>query len=96
MFSYNEAFWLIITNLILGLATLVCLLVIGYTAIKEIRQRIEGKANESEAENVDGLGLAMAEGGMFTEDVLKYLNKQEILLLYNVFFSPRMDGATSI
>ena len=68
MFIYNEVFWLNVTNLVLGLATLVCLLVIGYVAFKEIRERV--KARESAAEEVDdhafsidGLGVTMADGG---------------------------------
>ena len=31
----------------------------------------------------------MADGGMFTDNILGYLSKEEILLLYNEFFSPR-------
>ena len=40
MFTYNEVFWLNVTNLVLGLVTLACVLSIGYAAG-------DGKANLS-------------------------------------------------
>ncbi len=79
MFTYDEVFWLNLTNLALGLATLVCLLVIAYTTVKEIRQRIRARANVAEFEKaddhafvIDGLGVTMADGGkkVDTDEVL--------------------------
>lgn len=69
MFTYNEVFWLNVTNLVLGLATLICLLVIGYTAVKEIRERVRAHASESVGIDdhsfvIDGLGVTMADGGV--------------------------------
>ncbi len=68
MFTYNEVFWLNVTNLVLGLATLICLLVIGYTAFREIRDRVRMHAGETEKVDdhsfvIDGLGVTMADGG---------------------------------
>ncbi len=34
----------------------------------------------------------MADGGMFSDDLIKHLSKEEILLLYDEFFSPRPSG----
>ncbi len=68
MFTYDEVFWLNVTNLVLGLATLVCLLVIGYVAFKEIRDRAKTRENAAEEVDdhvfkIDGLGVTMADGG---------------------------------
>lgn len=70
MFTYNEVFWLNVTNLVLGVATLICLLVIGYTTIREIRQRPKAHVTEANREKaddhafiIDGLGVTMADGG---------------------------------
>ena len=68
MFTYNEVFWLNVTNLVLGVATVVCLLVIGYVAFKEIRGRAKSRERATEevddhAFMIDGLGVTMADGG---------------------------------
>lgn len=68
MFTYDEAFWLNVTNLVLGIATLACLVVIGYAVLKDIRERVRARATESGKEDdhafvIDGLGLTMADGG---------------------------------
>jgi len=36
----------------------------------------------------------MADGGMFTESLMNQLSKEDILLLYNEFFSQRSGGQT--
>ena len=68
MFTYNEVFWLNVTNLVLGLATLICLVVIGYAVLRDIRERVRAHATESEKVDdhafvIDGLGVTMADGG---------------------------------
>lgn len=68
MFTYDEVFWLNVTNLALGLATLICLVVIGYAVLKDIRGRFMTHAEESEEADdhafvIDGLGVTMADGG---------------------------------
>lgn len=68
MFTYNEVFWLNVTNLVLGVATVVCLLVIGYVAFKEIREHAKARKGATEevddhAFMIDGLGVTMADGG---------------------------------
>ena len=67
MSNYDQVFWLTMTNIILGLVTLACLVIIGYTALREIRKRAM-KALPSVAEDdhtliVTGLGITMADGG---------------------------------
>ncbi len=37
----------------------------------------------------------MADGGMFTEHFMNYLSKEEILILYDEFFSMHIDGFTT-
>ncbi len=68
MFTYDEVFWLNVTNLILGIATLICLIVIGYAAFKEIREHVRARETASReiddhAFVIDGLGVTMADGG---------------------------------
>lgn len=68
MFDYNEVFWLNVTNLVLGLVTLACVLVIAYVAFKEIREHARAKVSvpagaDDHAFVVSGLGVTMADGG---------------------------------
>lgn len=68
MFAYDEVFWLNVTNLVLGLVTLSCLLVIGYAVLKEIRERVRAGAAATEKADdhafvITGLGVTMADGG---------------------------------
>ena len=68
MFAYDEVFWLNVTNLILGLVTLSCLLVIGYAVIRELREHARATARAAERVDdhafvVTGLGVTMADGG---------------------------------
>ncbi len=77
MTNYDQVFWLTVTNIVLGLVTLACVLVIGYVAIKEIRQRV--KANKQiEADDhafiITGIGVTMADGG-------KKENRDEMLVV---------------
>ena len=66
MSNYDQVFWLNVTNAVLGLVTLACVLVIGFVAIKDIRRRATSHVNEAaddHAFEVKGLGIAMADGG---------------------------------
>lgn len=91
MFTYDEVFWLNVTNMVLGLATLICLLVIGYAVFKEIRGRVKANAEETSVADdhtfvIDGLGVTMADGGektnsdvmlVVTEDGIESVGKSE-------------------
>ncbi|MGO9480233.1 MAG: hypothetical protein ACLP05_00435 [Candidatus Kryptoniota bacterium] len=71
MSNYDQVFWLNVTNIVLGLVTLACLLVIGYVAIKEIRQRAKAKEQietDDHAFVITGLGITMADGGKKEND----------------------------
>jgi hypothetical protein len=72
MANYDQVFWLNVTNAVLGLVTLACVLVIGYASLKEIRSRA-GKASttvktDDHAFVVTGLGITMADGGKVSDD----------------------------
>jgi hypothetical protein len=60
--------WLNITNIALGVVTLICCVVVGYGVVQEVRVRIrKRKANLVEADDhallVTDLGITMADGG---------------------------------
>jgi hypothetical protein len=64
----NEAFWLNMTNLGLGLVTLAVLVVIAFSFGKEVVARFRKPfslplSEETHAFVVDGLGMTMADGG---------------------------------
>jgi hypothetical protein len=68
----NE-FWLLFVNAILGLTTLICMLVIGRVAIREIvEKRNVGKwlkeLDDDHAFVVSDLGVTMADGGERVEN----------------------------
>jgi hypothetical protein len=61
-----KTFWLNVTNLVLGLVTLICCLVIAKAVISELwarRRHAVLKAPDPHSLAVDGLGLTMADGG---------------------------------
>jgi len=65
-FGDPRTVWLNVTNVILGLVTLSCLVLLGKALIEEMRVRRGRKAHVSDADHVyavDGLGLTMADGG---------------------------------
>jgi hypothetical protein len=67
-FANNDAFWLNITNLGLGLATLAMLAAVGFSIAQEAVARFRRRSalrsgGASPAWIVHGLGLTMAEGG---------------------------------
>lgn len=62
----SETLWLNVTNIALGVVTLICLLVIGRAVLQELvsrRSRKVAAEGDSHALAVDGLGLTMADGG---------------------------------
>jgi len=63
----SETFWLNTTNIVLGLVTLVCLVMVGRVAFQEIMVRIKNHAtatvHDDHALFVSELGLTMADGG---------------------------------
>jgi hypothetical protein len=70
MFDMNDpnTFWLNVTNIGLGLITLVCVAVVGYGVVQEVLIRVRKTKlsfveNDDHAFNVSGLGLTMADGG---------------------------------
>lgn len=71
MTNYDQVFWLNVTNIVLGLVTLACVLVIGFAALREIRQRAKAKERVEVDDHsfvVNGLGVTMADGGKKTAD----------------------------
>ncbi len=71
MSNYDQVFWLNVTNIVLGLVTLACVLIIGFVALREIRQRIRAKQRveiDDHSFVVSGLGVTMADGGKKTTD----------------------------
>jgi hypothetical protein len=70
MFALNESttFWVNVTNIALGAATVICLFVIGYAAVKDVVVRFKKTAAAREKEDghiihVPELGLTMTDGG---------------------------------
>jgi hypothetical protein len=61
-----KALWLNVTNVILGLVTLVCCFIIAKAVIGELWARRHAairKTADPHSLTVDGLGLTMADGG---------------------------------
>jgi len=69
--SDPQTYWLNLTNIVLGLVTLVCCVVIGRAVFKELfateRKRAHVEADDH-AFALDGLGLTMADGGEKVEE----------------------------
>jgi hypothetical protein len=76
--SDSQTLWLNLTNLALGLVTLACVLVVGYSVLLEVRERARRRAAaagidhemreligafDDHAMHVPELGLTMADGG---------------------------------
>jgi hypothetical protein len=61
----SETFWLNVTNVALGILTLVCLLVVGYGVVLELLPRLRRRsvAEDDHAVLTPELGLTMADGG---------------------------------
>ncbi len=70
MFDYSdpELFWLNVTNALLGLVTIACLVAVGYAVGKELVMRFVARhaaapAVDDHALVVTDLGITMADGG---------------------------------
>ncbi len=68
MFDFGDpgTVWLNATNVILGMVTLTCLVLLAKALIDEMRVRRVRKARMSDEDHVyavEGLGLTMADGG---------------------------------
>ncbi|HUI29914.1 MAG TPA: hypothetical protein VLX91_06825 [Candidatus Acidoferrales bacterium] len=71
MINYDQVFWLTVTNIVLGLVTLACVLVIGYATIREIRQRAKSRKQSKIGDHafiVTGLGVTMSDGRKKKDD----------------------------
>ncbi len=71
MTNYDQVFWLNVTNIVLGFVTLACILVIGYAAIHEIRERARATQTAELDDHsfvITGLGITMADGGSKKEE----------------------------
>jgi hypothetical protein len=71
MFDLNDpnTFWLNVTNIALGIITLICCAAVGYGVLQEVRVRQrKRKSNLVEADDhsliVTDLGITMADGGL--------------------------------
>jgi hypothetical protein len=78
-FSDPQTLWLNLTNVALGVVTLACLLVVGYSILLEVRERAQRRAAagagvdremrdligsfDDHAMHLPELGLTMADGG---------------------------------
>lgn len=70
MFNFNdpETFWLNVTNIALGVVTLVCLIAVATVVFKEVLARVRQRAavlveRDDHAFVMPELGLTMADGG---------------------------------
>ena len=89
MFDLTDpnTFWLNVTNIALGIVTLICCGVVGYGVVREVLARVrKRKANLAEAEEhsllVSDLGITMADGGVPIEE--KPLAVSEKGLTYDI------------
>jgi hypothetical protein len=71
MFDMNDpnTFWLNVTNIGLGLITLVCIAVVGYSILQEVLVRVRKTRTslaleDDHAFDAGALGLTMADGGV--------------------------------
>jgi hypothetical protein len=68
MFDLSDpnTFWLNVTNISLGLVTLICLAVVGYSVVQEVLVRYRNRKTieaDDHAFLATDLGLTMADGG---------------------------------
>ncbi len=68
IFDNPEAFWLNVTNIALGVVTVVCIAAVGWVVLQEVVQRVRGRVpslavQDDHAFVIPALGLTMADGG---------------------------------
>lgn len=69
MFEFiDETTWLTITNIGLGVVTLICLIAVGVVIAKELLEGVRGKVRVSQLQDdhsfmLGDLGITMADGG---------------------------------
>jgi len=66
--SDPKIFWLNVTNIVLGIVTLVCCAVVGYGLVQEVLVRLRKSKSSSITDGehtflVSGVGVTMADGG---------------------------------
>ena len=62
----SETFWLNVTNGVLGLVTLVCLIAFGKVLLSEVVEKVRGRIPVKEDDHafaLPHLGITMADGG---------------------------------
>lgn len=79
--SNQETFWLNVTNISLGVVTLVCCAILAYAIYQEVRVKMRKRATEQlplddHAFLIPKLGFTMADGGERSEGVTEN-QKQE-------------------
>jgi hypothetical protein len=77
----SETIWLTITNIALGVITIICLFAVGRIAYREIAERVQTRASifvpeDNHAFVLSDLGVTMADGGE-PIDERSLLNKQK-------------------
>lgn len=68
IFDNPEAFWLNVTNIALGVVTVVCIAAVAWVVLQEVLQRVRGRVpalavQDDHAFVIPELGLTMADGG---------------------------------
>lgn len=76
----SETGWLNVTNAVLGLAVLVCFLVVGRAMVQEMLVRVSKRgrvhlAKDDHAFNLRSLGITMADGGEPINEMARNLRK---------------------
>jgi hypothetical protein len=94
MFDLNDpnTFWLNVTNIALGVVTLICCVVVGYSVVQEVLVRVRNRKarlveNDDHALLVTDLGITMADGGVRVDE--KPLVVSEKGLTYETKPKPR-------
>jgi hypothetical protein len=88
MFDLNDpnTFWLNITNIALGVVTLICCVVVGYAVVQEVLMHVKKRnaklvESDDHALLVTGLGITMADGGVRVDE--KHLAVSEKGIVYD-------------
>jgi len=68
MFNFNDpnTLWLNVTNIVLGIVTLICCVAVGWGVYQDVRARIKKRVPVRIDDHVfviPGLGVTMADGG---------------------------------